>query len=393
VPLRLAIALVALIVLATATVAVASTYRWGILDLFNTGSPSGEASPDAAALVVTPPVQVSAHTDWADISIEEYAYDGQFLMLSVSVTALKDNSLLIPAGHGHPFPGLEMSYLSPYYADEKSTIADYVQSHGLEVFRYSLETEQSSRYRSPGTTPNPSGGGWIDNTHLVLPLAIELDPDEGVPDLIFTIYPVTLMPDGSFSDVAYFEGGAASVEKDDDGNVIGRHSTSGDNFHLEPPSNAQTVRLSLGIKAGDGLDESYEMRTLVNVGPAVFDEYGITVDELRIKCSPFGAYVTAQGRTADVSRLLQSSGPTGELYPEIPRMDISAEDGTVLFPVGSLSMGVSVNGDFEISGSLPAMDIAAGKLVLTMDYQDWADPDNTYAAQTAIIEIIEAETR
>jgi hypothetical protein len=393
VPLRLAIALVALIVLATATVAVASTYRWGILDLFDTGSPSNEASPDAAALVVTPPVQISAHTDWADISIEEYAYDGQFLMLSVSITALKDNSLLIPSGYGHPFPGLEMYYLSPYYADEESTIADYVQSNGLEVFRFSLEAERSPRFHPPGITPNPSGGGWMDSTHLVIPYAIELDPDEDVPDLVFTIYPVTLMPDGSFSDVVYSKGGVVYVEKDDDGNVIGKHSTSGDSFHLEPPSNAQTVRLSLGIKAGDSLDESYGMRTLVNVDPAVFDEYGITVDELRIERSPFGTYVTAQGRTADVSRLLQSSGPTGTLRPEMPWMGISTEDGTVLFPVESLGMSVSANGDFEINGSLPAMDIAAGKLVLTLDYPDWADPDGTYAAQTAVIKVIEAEAR
>jgi hypothetical protein len=376
-PARFVIAAVLICGLLAASLAVANEYRRGVLDFFS-GSNTAKTD-EAAELVVTASGNETAQTDWARFEVTDYLYDGRQLLVTVNVTATSDDILLLTPGFGGANrPVQDMTNLKPYYASEQQSIADYVATHELRAYRVEFDSGPPVE-RFDGSM---SGGGertvWEDAGRLTIMVSMPIEPDQTEIALRFDMFPVDLEATEPYALVerepgAPPKGGENGIMMEDGteytilGDLVDDHTAG------------QTVILTLNIDAALLAETTSTEDTTTILGlaePVVFEEYGITIDGVRLTVSPLKTYLMIYGTVHDESRLMPDTSPPPPGAPEDYVRPPRAASPWPTISLGSgeeprsAGCGLDGNGGYLVEAELSALSELPRDMTLTLSYDE-----------------------
>ncbi|MDR1082689.1 MAG: hypothetical protein LBL27_02330 [Coriobacteriales bacterium] len=372
---RLAVAVALACGLLVAGLAVADEYRRGVLDFFSGGggaSADGGAikTDEAAELLVDVSGGESAQTDWATFEVGEYLYDGRWLFVTVNITAVSEDILLLTPGYGgasHPVQ--DMAAMKPYYATEQQSIVEYVAIHGLEVYRVDFDGGPPVD-RFDGSMSGASVmQSWDDVGKLTLMVEVPLEPGQTEATLRFDMCPVDLEAVGP-SALAEKASGTLPTEEETVVRENGAEYTASDDL-VDDQAARQTVVLTLNI------DMAYEATVLGLAEPVVFDEYGITIDEVRLTLTPLASYLMVCGTVDDESCLMADSSPSKVAAPAaLIGLDSGEESQTIGYDIDG-------NGRYRAEAKLPVFNESLHEVTLTLCYDEESYPSDLYPHATS----------
>jgi hypothetical protein len=400
VPLRLAFALAAILVLMGGTIAWGNASHWGILDFLNrqqSPNQSGNTTtPQAASLIVSDPAQQAAHTDWADFYVEEYVFDGERLFATVSVTPTDDDTLLLPESYGSPGSLLDaMSQLTPYYASNPQGILDYVTQNNIRPLRVVFDKTASLRFAQDENSPRPAGtatevsAAWGDNGTLTLFLEISV-PHLDVPigssiKLPFSICPIQIMEDehGRWFNDSLTGGTPPWLLTVEEG-----YTEEGEHFitsveEVRPLEDATDVQDAMIVLT---LDSALQPTILVNSEPLFFKDYGLMVDEARITTSAFGTFVRVRGHLQDANAYGRFATDGGKGFSIMPYVHLGNAAGEQ-FSSG-VAWGLSLKGTFLFEIDAPAFETLPDELTVELTHDVATHPvEGVPSSQSLTVEL------
>jgi hypothetical protein len=375
--IRLVVAAALACGLLAASLAIADEYRRGVLDFFSGNGGTGTdksaiRADEAAELLVDVSENEAAQTDWARFELDEYLYDGRRVYATIRVTATSDDILLLTPGYGGAKrPVQDMASMKPYYAAEQQSIADYVATNELRAYRVEFDGGPPSDRFDGSHTSAGMTQSWDDAGRLTLMISIPLEPGEKEIALRFNMYPVDLKATEPYTSAE--NAIETELHAESENAITAVIIDSGGLSHavedlVDDQEAKQTVTLTMNVD--DTTSEAAGVIVLGLAEPIVFEEYGITIDGVRLTLSPLVSYLMIYGTVDDEERLMADGRPGG----------IAAPMPVISFGPGeepqSWGFGIDENGRYIVEAELPAFNEFPRDMTLTFSYgEEFYSPD------------------